>query len=174
MKTLTARCGLAGPALAAEGDNWPSYNRTPAGDRFAPQDDVTPATVDRLEEVCRYDLGRQTSFQTGPIVVDGTIYVTTDFDTIALDAFDCSEIWRTTEDYEPASPLNVNRGAALLDGRVFRGTQDGRVLAYDAKTGERLWEQTIADTGLGDPCRARCSPGRGSSSPATPAATTRA
>ena len=28
---------------------------------------------------------------------------------------------------------------------LFRGTQDGRVLAYDFKTGKRLWETTIAD-----------------------------
>jgi len=27
----------------------------------------------------------------------------------------------------------VNRGAANLDGMLFRGTQDGRVLAYDFK-----------------------------------------
>ena len=28
---------------------------------------------------------------------------------------------------------------------LFRGTQDGRVLAYDFKTGKRMWETTIAD-----------------------------
>jgi alcohol dehydrogenase (cytochrome c) len=27
---------------------------------------------------------------------------------------------------------------------LFRGTTDGRVLAYDFKTGKRLWETTIA------------------------------
>ncbi|MGC1577354.1 MAG: PQQ-binding-like beta-propeller repeat protein, partial [Beijerinckiaceae bacterium] len=30
-------------------------------------------------------------------------------------------------------------------GMLFRGTQDGRVLAYDFKTGKRLWEATIGD-----------------------------
>jgi alcohol dehydrogenase (cytochrome c) len=33
---------------------------------------------------------------------------------------------------------------------VFRGTQDGRVLAYDFKTGRRMWEATIADAKLGE------------------------
>jgi alcohol dehydrogenase (cytochrome c) len=37
-----------------------------------------------------------------------------------------------------------------MDGMLFRGTQDGRVLAYDFKTGKRLWETTIADTKLGE------------------------
>jgi alcohol dehydrogenase (cytochrome c) len=33
---------------------------------------------------------------------------------------------------------------------VFRGTQDGRVLAYDFKTGQRLWATTIADPKTGE------------------------
>ena len=33
---------------------------------------------------------------------------------------------------------------------LFRGTQDGRVLAYDFKTGKRLWEATIADAKKGE------------------------
>ena len=33
---------------------------------------------------------------------------------------------------------------------LFRGTQDGRVLAYDFKTGKRIWETTIADATLGE------------------------
>ena len=33
---------------------------------------------------------------------------------------------------------------------LFRGTQDGRVLAYDFKTGKRLWETTIADPKIGE------------------------
>jgi PQQ-dependent dehydrogenase (methanol/ethanol family) len=37
-----------------------------------------------------------------------------------------------------------------MDGMLFRGTQDGRVLAYDFKTGKRLWETRIADAKLGE------------------------
>ena len=33
---------------------------------------------------------------------------------------------------------------------LFRGTQDGRVLAYDFKTGKRIWETTIADPKLNE------------------------
>ena len=43
---------------------------------------------------------------------------------------------RTTR---PPAHLKVNRGAAYLDGLLFRGTEDGRVLAYDFKTGKRVW-----------------------------------
>ena len=33
---------------------------------------------------------------------------------------------------------------------LFRGTQDGRVLAFDFKTGKQLWETTIADPKHGE------------------------
>jgi alcohol dehydrogenase (cytochrome c) len=130
--------------------DWPSYNRTLAGDRYAPQTAVTPITAGQLHRICSYDVGRPTSFQTGPVVIDNTIFVTTDFDTIAIDGATCAQKWRTTETYTAAGPLKVNRGAAVADGRVFRGTQDGRVLAYDAATGRRIWEATIADPGLAE------------------------
>ena len=58
----------------------------------------------------------------------------------------------------PRRAQGVSRGPAYLDGRLFRGTQDGRVLAYDFKTGKRLWETSIAD------------PAKGESAPAAPIA----
>ena len=69
---------------------------------------------------------------------------------ISIDPADCHENWRTHENYKPASVLAVNRGAAYLDGLLFRGTEDGRVLAYDFKTGKRVWETTIADPKIGE------------------------
>ncbi len=46
--------------------------------------------------------------------------------------------------------LKVNRGIAWLDHRVFRGTADGKVIAYDAKNGKRMWATTIADAAKGE------------------------
>ena len=37
-----------------------------------------------------------------------------------------------------------------MDGMLFRGTQDGRVLAFDFKTGKRMWDTTIADPKRGE------------------------
>jgi alcohol dehydrogenase (cytochrome c) len=42
------------------------------------------------------------------------------------------------------------RGAAYLDGMLYRGSLDGRVLAYDFKTGKRIWATTIADAYKGE------------------------
>jgi alcohol dehydrogenase (cytochrome c) len=82
----------------------------------------------------------------------------TAFDIFSIDASTCRENWRTHEDYTPATPQEVNRGAAYLGGMLFRGTQDARVLAYDVKTGKRIWATTIGD------------PKKGESAPAAPIA----
>ena len=41
-------------------------------------------------------------------------------------------------------PADQSSEYAYLNGMLFRGTNDGRVLAYDFKTGKRLWETRIA------------------------------
>jgi alcohol dehydrogenase (cytochrome c) len=144
--TLTA---LAAPAVGAADEDWPSYNRTLTSERFSRLDDINRDNVGRLTPICTFDTGQQTGFQTGPIVVGDTMYLTTEFDTIAVDASDCSQKWRKKVEHEP-SVLGVNRGVAYLDGRLFRGTQDGRVVAYDAGDGSLLWEREIADAAKGE------------------------
>ena len=48
-------------------------------------------------------------------------------------------------------PANIsNRGPAYLDGTIFRGTVDGRVVALDAKTGKILWDEQYADPKIGE------------------------
>jgi alcohol dehydrogenase (cytochrome c) len=99
--------------------------------------------------LCTYDVGQFAAFESGLIMVDNALIGTTEFDIFSLDPATCAENWRTHEDYPP-SLLPANRGAAYMDGTLFRGTQDGRVLAYDFKTGRRMWEATIADAKLGE------------------------
>jgi alcohol dehydrogenase (cytochrome c) len=99
--------------------------------------------------LCTYDVDQFAAFESGLIMVDNALIGTTQFDIFSLDPANCHENWRTHEDYPPAL-LPANRGAAYMDGMLFRGTQDGRVLAYDFKTGKRIWETTIADTKHGE------------------------
>jgi alcohol dehydrogenase (cytochrome c) len=56
-------------------------------------------------------------------VVDGALIGTTEFDIFSLDPTTCAENRRTHEDYPPAF-LPANRGAAYLDGMLFRGKVD--------------------------------------------------
>ena len=152
--TLFAIAGIAclgaapSGAQAPAGDiGWPSYNRTLLSDRYAPLDEINTANVGKLREVCTYDLGIVSEFEPGPIVIGRVLYATSEMDIFAIDADTCKEIWRTHEDIPvPGRHFPTNRGAAYLDGKLFRGTQDARVFAYDAATGKKLWETKILET----------------------------
>jgi PQQ-dependent dehydrogenase (methanol/ethanol family) len=140
-----------------EGD-WPSYNKTLTSNRFSPLKQINRTNADKIKVLCTYDTKQYTGFNSGLLQVDGALIFVTAFDIFSIDPSTCRENWRTHEDYVPATPQEVNRGAAYLDGMLFRGTQDARVLAYDFKTGKRIWETTIGD------------PKKGESAPAAPIA----
>jgi alcohol dehydrogenase (cytochrome c) len=131
----------AAPAVAAA--DWPAYNRTLAGDRFSPLDEIDRGNVAQLALLCTYTLPEVSSLQTGPLVVAGTMYFTTDTRSYSIDAATCEEKWRVERPVERPSPLGVHRGFAYLDGRLFRGTSDSHVLALDASDGHTLWDRAI-------------------------------
>ena len=128
---------------------WPSYNKTLTSERYSQLAEINASNVSRLKVLCTYDTGQYTSFESGLIMVNDALIGTTEHDIFSISPVDCHENWRTHEAYTPASALKVNRGAAYLDGLLFRGTEDGRVLAYDFKTGKRVWETVVADPKLG-------------------------
>ena len=138
----------AAPRTPAAAD-WPSYNKTLTSERFSDLSQINTKNAGKLKVLCTYDTGRFTSFESGLIMVEGALIGTTEFDIFSIDPATCAENWRTHEEY-PGYVLPTNRGAAYLDGMLFRGTEDGRVLGYDFKTGKRLWETTIADAKKGE------------------------
>ena len=145
--------GAAAPAPAAPRSpaaaDWPSYNKTLTSERFSDLSQINTKNAGKLKVLCTYDTGRFTSFETGLIMVEGALIGTTEFDIFSIDPATCAENWRTHEEY-PGYILPTNRGAAYLDGMLFRGTEDGRVLGYDFKTGKRLWETMISDAKKGE------------------------
>ncbi|MFY9959183.1 pyrroloquinoline quinone-dependent dehydrogenase [Bradyrhizobium sp.] len=129
--------------------DWPSYNRTLTSERYSELNQINTKNVAKLKVLCTYDVDQFAAFESGLIMVENALIGTTQFDIFSLNPATCAVNWRTHEDYPPAL-LPANRGAAYLDGMLFRGTQDGRVLAYDFKTGKRIWETTIADPKHGE------------------------
>lgn len=132
--------------------DWSTYNRTLQGDRYAPFDEITPANVSRLEPICRFPLDEKVTFQTGPLEIGGTLYFTTAATTYAIDAANCALRWKHSYAYAPKPDfdLGVNRGVAYLDGKLFRGANDGRVYALDAGTGRELWNVIAGDVKKGE------------------------
>jgi len=138
----------AGLAQAAPVD-WPTYNRTLTSERFVPLEEINAHTVGGLKVLCSYDTHETTAFQSGLIQVSGALYFATEHDTFSIDPNTCQEHWRVHEDFT-SGPLPVNRGVAYEEGRLFRGTNAGQVVAYDSRTGQRLWNTPIADPKRGE------------------------
>src|SRR5689334_4211222 len=126
------------PASTIPPGDWLTFNRTLAGDRFSPLSEINRSNVAQLRVVCRYALPEVTALQTGPIVVGGTMYFTTDTISYAIDGSTCTEKWKSVRHSPTPNRLAVNRGAAYMDGKLFRGTSDAHVIALDAATGKQL------------------------------------
>ncbi len=139
----------AAPEAFAGAKDWPAYNRTLTSDRYATIETIDTTNVAGLKVLCSFDTGEQMAFQSGLVQVDGALFATTDRDTISIDPNNCKQNWRSHEEMA-AGDLKVNRGLAWFEHRVFRGTADGRVIAYDAKNGKRLWATVIADASKGE------------------------
>ena len=142
---VAPRAGFAqaAPAPAERPNDWSSYNRTLAGDRFSSLAEINRANVAQLKTICSYTLPEVTSLQTGPLVVNGTMYFTTDTISYAIDAATCAEKWKQVRHSDTPSPLAVNRGFAYLNGRLFRGTSDVHVLALDPADGHTIWDVVL-------------------------------
>ena len=99
-----------------------------------------------------YDDNRAEESQ--PLVYKGVLYVTTNSATIAVDAKTGKQLWKTKVEYPPETPRVVccgiiNRGAALYEGKIIRGTLDAKLVALDAKTGKQLWKSDVAEMKAG-------------------------
>src|ERR1700727_3019011 len=118
--------------------------------RFSPLTQINKDTVKNLVPLWNYSLADDRSEESQPIVYQGVIYVTSNSATMAVDVKTGKQIWKTKVEYPPETPRIVccgiiNRGVAILDGKLFRTTLDANVIALDAKTGKELWRQKAAD-----------------------------
>jgi alcohol dehydrogenase (cytochrome c) len=129
---------------AGESTDWLYHTHDYAGTRYAPLRQITPANAGRLQVTCAYQVGAIETFLTGPLVWQGIMYLTTARLTIAIDAATCRERWRNSWEPRDEFVWTNNRGVALKDGYLVRGTADGYLLAIDAATGRLLWARQVA------------------------------
>lgn len=133
----------------AEPQNWLTYSGDYAGRRFSLLKQIDVANTHELVPKWAYQTMAGGKFESTPLVVDGILYGTgQDNRAYALDARTGRPIWQ----YQRALPADirpccgrVNRGLAILGGKVFLGTLDAHVIALDAKTGNVVWDVTAVD-----------------------------
>ena len=131
---------------ARHSTEWLLPNHDYAGVRFVDLKQITPANAVSLRPVCMFQGADLNRALTNPVVYRGVMYLTTTYSTIALDPATCRVKWRhqwQAKAKEGNSSIK-NRGVALKDGKVVRGTQDGYLIALDAETGKPLWEVQAA------------------------------
>jgi alcohol dehydrogenase (cytochrome c) len=128
-----------------DGGDWIYVDHDLAGTRYSHLTQITTRNVSRLVKACSYSFPDKEPSQTAPIVSAGTIYLTTAHYTAAIDGTDCHVMWLSTWTLHEHGPLTTHRGAALADGKIIRGTDDGYLLALNANDGKTLWARQIAE-----------------------------
>lgn len=131
-------------------ESWLHHTHNYAGTRYVALDQIKVENAHRLQAVCAYQVGEMNTFQTGPIVYEGVLYITTDWVTVALDATTCVPLWRHRWERQDVDVWNNNRGVAIKEGRLVRGTTDGYLLSLNARTGELIWARQVADPNQGE------------------------
>ena len=131
--------------------NWISYGKNYQEDRHSRLMQINKSTIDNLGLVWSIELGTKRGLEATPIVYDGIMYFTGTWSKVyAVDVRKGEIIWT----YDPEVPREygekvccdvVNRGVAIYRNLIFAGTLDGRLIAIDSKTGNKVWEEITVD-----------------------------
>jgi quinoprotein glucose dehydrogenase len=139
--------------------DWSAYGRDAGGTRFSPAAQITRQNVMQLKQTWEYHTGAlkpethlksSAAFEATPILVDGTLYLSTPFDqVIALDPATGKERWvfdpkvNRKANYSEVSSRGVSTwlDSTRKEGdpcrrRIFIGTIDARLIAIDAANGK--------------------------------------
>ncbi len=137
-------------ASPAPGD-WPVYNRNLSGNRYSPLAQITTANAASIKQVCTTKVKEVGSFQTGPLAIGGTLYLTSAHDTYAINGATCALVWENDYTSAGPEPFPVDRGVAWDGGsRLIRGEPDGHLIAIDTSSGKTLWDIAPASGARGE------------------------
>jgi alcohol dehydrogenase (cytochrome c) len=133
-------------------DEWLMIRRTYDGWGYSPLDQITPATVARLQPEWSFSTGLTSGHQAAPIVNGGAMFVSTpNNQVIAIDAKTGQLLWR----YRRTIPNglvqahNTSRGVALWGDKVYFAAAEAVLVALDARTGREAWTAPVADNKSG-------------------------
>src|SRR5690242_5262262 len=112
------------------GLDWPSFGNDLANTRYQNVDQITAANASQLKPAWIFHTGildAKASFEVSPIVINGTMYVTTGYDDVyALNATSGAEMWgyhALSDGLSPFSQIKIccgldNRGVAYGNGKL--------------------------------------------------------
>lgn len=131
-----------------EPQNWLTYWGDYSAQRYRTLKQIDTSNVKDLRLEWMFQTGQSGAFETVPLVVDGIMYFTAAGGfAYAIDARSGRQLWQYK--YPMADNIKlccgtINRGLAMLDGRLFMATPDAHVVALEASTGQLLWNTAMA------------------------------
>ncbi|TWO81872.1 PQQ-dependent dehydrogenase, methanol/ethanol family [Denitratisoma oestradiolicum] len=127
------------------GAHWAGYSRSFDEQRYSPLTQINASNVKRLGLAWTLELNNIGNVSTAPLAVDGVIYFAAGLSVVhAVDARTGKLLWRHDPDVAKVAGEKLReawgiRGLAFWKGKVYAGTQDGRLIALDASNGRLLW-----------------------------------
>jgi len=142
---LQAQSGLD-PAklLKPATDTWPTYNGDYSGRRFSTLSQITAANVKGLSLAWIYQTNGTTAIKSTPLLINGTLYLSTQDNGYAIDARTGRELWHYVWPSKGGNHLS-NRGMAALGDTLYFETPDCHLVALNMKDGTKRWDQEICD-----------------------------
>ncbi|MDF1818079.1 MAG: PQQ-dependent dehydrogenase, methanol/ethanol family [Immundisolibacteraceae bacterium] len=138
-------------AADKEPGNWMSTGRTYDEQRYSPLTEINTSNVDQLGLAWRFDLNTHRGLEATPLAIDGVLYFSGTWSVVyAVDGRTGELLWKYDPQVDRAWGINaccdvVNRGVAAWNGKIYVGTIDGRLVAIDAKSGNKVWETLTID-----------------------------
>jgi len=129
----------------ADGANWAGYGRTFDETHYSPLDQINDSNVKDLGLKWSIDLPPMPSVVGAPLAVDGILYFGIGYSIVyAVDAETGKTLWTFDPHVTDVAGEKLQaawgiRGIAYWGGNIYTGTQDGRLIAIDGKTGKELW-----------------------------------
>jgi alcohol dehydrogenase (cytochrome c) len=125
--------------------DWLMSNHDYGGQRFVDLKQINRENAASLKPVATYQTTDKNAFHANPVVHKGLMFITLKDSTIALDAVTLKERWRYDRPPKGKEGWPMNRGVAIKEGKVVRGTHDGYLIALDSQTGKLIWERALID-----------------------------
>jgi alcohol dehydrogenase (cytochrome c) len=129
---------------AASTSDWLYASKDYTGQRFVKLSQINRKNAHDLRPICIIRADSATPTQTNPLIYKGVMYATVDTSVVAIDATTCRLRWSYKWDAKGRRVLSpANRGVAIKDGIVVRGTADGYLIALDMQKGQLIWSREI-------------------------------
>jgi glucose dehydrogenase len=131
---LVTAAALSAAVVSAQ-NNWEHVGQDPGATKYSTLDQINTTNVKSLQQAWTFHTGDKSGFfESTPIVVDGTMYVTAQNGVYALDAQTGAQLWKFESDGGTRRGLTYWPGDDKTPARIFGSTQE-RLVALDAKTG---------------------------------------